>query len=58
MAIIPSPNLGRGTYIDENALQPGQVRDYFGALRSKIIMSCIGHDVLELGRRAQCRPLS
>ncbi|KAJ7156933.1 Gaa1-like protein [Mycena crocata] len=25
MAAIPSPRLGRGTYIDENALQPGQV---------------------------------
>ncbi|RDB21477.1 GPI transamidase component gaa1 [Hypsizygus marmoreus] len=24
MIIIPSPQLGRGTYIDENALQPGQ----------------------------------
>lgn len=23
--LIPSPHLGRGTYIDENALQPGQV---------------------------------
>ncbi|KAL0577944.1 Glycosyl phosphatidyl inositol protein transamidase complex subunit [Marasmius crinis-equi] len=26
---IPSPRLGRGTYIDENALQPGQVNTYW-----------------------------
>lgn len=26
MLAIPSPRLGRNTYIDENALQPGQVR--------------------------------
>ncbi|ESK94596.1 gpi-anchor transamidase [Moniliophthora roreri MCA 2997] len=26
---IPSPHLGRGTYIDENALQPGQVNTYW-----------------------------
>lgn len=25
MLAIPLPNLGRNTYIDENALQPGQV---------------------------------
>jgi glycosylphosphatidylinositol transamidase len=25
MLAVPSPRLGRGTYIDENALQPGQV---------------------------------
>lgn len=25
MVLIPHPRLGRGTYIDENALQPGQV---------------------------------
>lgn len=25
MLAIPFPNLGRNTYIDENALQPGQV---------------------------------
>ncbi|KAJ6623502.1 Gaa1-like protein [Mycena sp. CBHHK59/15] len=29
MAAIPSPRLGRGTYIDENALQPGQVNTYW-----------------------------
>ncbi|KAF8077824.1 Gaa1-like protein [Lyophyllum atratum] len=29
MIIIPSPRLGRGTYIDENALQPGQVNTYW-----------------------------
>jgi GPI-anchor transamidase subunit GAA1 len=32
MAAIPLPRLSRGTYIDENALQPGQVRfSYFVA---------------------------
>ncbi|KAF8163462.1 Gaa1-domain-containing protein [Crassisporium funariophilum] len=30
MLIIPSPQLGRGTYIDENALQPGQVNTQWG----------------------------
>ena len=25
MLCLPSPHLGRGIYIDENALQPGQV---------------------------------
>ncbi|KAJ7172278.1 Gaa1-like protein [Mycena filopes] len=29
MAAIPSPRLGRGTYIDENALGPGQVNTYW-----------------------------
>lgn len=29
MLIIPSPYLGRETYIDENALQPGQVNTYW-----------------------------
>ncbi|GLB34825.1 putative gpi-anchor transamidase [Lyophyllum shimeji] len=29
MLIIPSPRLGRRTYIDENALQPGQVNTYW-----------------------------
>ncbi|KAF7440683.1 Glycosyl phosphatidyl inositol protein transamidase complex subunit [Pleurotus ostreatus] len=29
MLVIPLPNLGRFTYIDENALQPGQVTTYF-----------------------------
>jgi glycosylphosphatidylinositol transamidase len=26
MFLLPAPRLSRGTYIDENALQPGQVR--------------------------------
>ncbi|KAJ7097739.1 Gaa1-like protein [Mycena belliarum] len=29
MAAIPSPRLEKGTYIDENALQPGQVNTYW-----------------------------
>ncbi|KAK7693461.1 hypothetical protein QCA50_003029 [Cerrena zonata] len=29
MLAIPLPNLGRNTYIDENALQPGQVNTYW-----------------------------
>ncbi|KAJ7219487.1 Gaa1-like protein [Mycena pura] len=29
MAALPLPRLGRGTYIDENALQPGQVNTYW-----------------------------
>ncbi|TFK42427.1 Gaa1-like protein [Crucibulum laeve] len=29
MLAIPSPRLGRGTYIDENALQPSQVNTYW-----------------------------
>ncbi|KAF8623453.1 hypothetical protein AX15_006239 [Amanita polypyramis BW_CC] len=29
MIAIPSPRLGRGTYIDENALQPAQVNTYW-----------------------------
>ncbi|KAJ7940430.1 Gaa1-like protein [Mycena leptocephala] len=29
MLAIPSPRLGRGTYIDENALGPGQVNTYW-----------------------------
>ncbi|KAJ7632813.1 Gaa1-like protein [Roridomyces roridus] len=29
MVAIPSPGLGRGIYIDENALQPGQVNTYW-----------------------------
>ncbi|KAL0946673.1 hypothetical protein HGRIS_012862 [Hohenbuehelia grisea] len=29
MLAIPSPELGRGTYIDENALQPAQVNTYW-----------------------------
>ncbi|KAF9265553.1 Gaa1-domain-containing protein [Marasmius fiardii PR-910] len=29
LLVIPSPQLGRGTYIDENALQPGQVNTYW-----------------------------
>ncbi|KAF9454645.1 Gaa1-domain-containing protein [Macrolepiota fuliginosa MF-IS2] len=29
LLILPSPRLGRGTYIDENALQPGQVNTYW-----------------------------
>ncbi|OBZ75516.1 GPI transamidase component gaa1 [Grifola frondosa] len=29
MLVIPSPWLGQGTYIDENALQPGQVQTYW-----------------------------
>ncbi|KAF9469193.1 Gaa1-domain-containing protein [Collybia nuda] len=29
LLIIPSPRLGRRTYIDENALQPGQVNTYW-----------------------------
>ncbi|KAJ7724460.1 Gaa1-like protein [Mycena maculata] len=29
MVAIPSPRMGRGTYIDENALQPGQVNTYW-----------------------------
>ncbi|EIN07262.1 Gaa1-domain-containing protein [Punctularia strigosozonata HHB-11173 SS5] len=29
LLILPSPRLGRGTYIDENALQPGQVNTHW-----------------------------
>ncbi|QRW27475.1 GPI transamidase component GAA1 [Rhizoctonia solani] len=29
MCCIPLPQMGRGTYIDENALQPGQVNTYW-----------------------------
>ncbi|KAG8709985.1 Glycosyl phosphatidyl inositol protein transamidase complex subunit [Ceratobasidium sp. 394] len=29
MLLIPLANMGRGTYIDENALQPGQVNTYW-----------------------------
>ncbi|KAI0636993.1 Gaa1-domain-containing protein [Trametes polyzona] len=29
LLVIPSPRLGQGTYIDENALQPGQVNTYW-----------------------------
>ncbi|KAF8480712.1 Gaa1-like protein [Gautieria morchelliformis] len=29
MLMLPSPQLGRGIYIDENALQPGQVNTYW-----------------------------
>ncbi|PFH54211.1 hypothetical protein AMATHDRAFT_135962 [Amanita thiersii Skay4041] len=30
MIVIPSPRLGRGIYIDENALQPAQANTYWG----------------------------
>ncbi|THU87227.1 Gaa1-domain-containing protein [Dendrothele bispora CBS 962.96] len=30
MVALPYPQLGRGIYIDENALQPGQVNTYWG----------------------------
>ena len=33
LLVIPSPLLGQRTYIDENALQPGQVR-YLHALNA------------------------
>ncbi|KAI0647030.1 Gaa1-domain-containing protein [Trametes meyenii] len=29
LLVIPSPRFGQGTYIDENALQPGQVNTYW-----------------------------
>lgn len=30
LLLVPMANMGRGTYIDENALQPGQVNTYWG----------------------------
>lgn len=52
MIIIPSPRLGRGTYIDENALQPGQVYPIFIARSSEEVEDYpIGQYILELGGR-------
>jgi hypothetical protein len=39
MLIIPFPSLGRGVYIDENALQPGQVRHVVSYPACPVLMS-------------------
>lgn len=52
MVAIPYPDLGRTTYIDENALQPAQVKQVSGSLVRDLTRN-LGVDILGLGRRTQ-----
>lgn len=48
MLIIPSSKLGQRTYIDENALQPGQVCTIISTLLYGLLTP-IGYNILVVG---------
>ena len=58
LLVLPLPRLGKWTYIDENALQPGQV---CGTLLSRHglieLTNDAGQYILELGKRLQSGPI-
>ena len=55
MALLPLPLFGQETYIDENALQPGQVRLFYRWTGGIWHEKHLGFHVLELGGCSSCR---